>query len=415
VPRLPHKDATDSRVGDLRSWLQRYGAMAPAPALRLVAELCTELGATHKQRDVHGAIEPGNVLLDTALDGGLVAHLRSPETATADDPAYRPPERHVDAAATSSGDIYSMGCLLWACLTGAPPRAGAHQALRLADGQPVPLELGALLDGMLRTDPADRFRSAGEIGREAAWIADRIDPDGTAAPALHARPAGASASWKNFGMVGVVGIALLAIAASGYAVVNLVNDPVDPPAQAAPAPTPSSQAPLPTTTPSVVVQKTTFTCWNGRIVAKKKKCQEPHGTTGLYWIFPLLKGQNCRPREGDSTPGRDSLLECYFYGRDVKLNVSLWRDTPTGVGHYSDLEHLGQPATEAGANGKTASYRWEDVSRWRGYRYLNVRLWMKHAYSVAVYARRRDLADVIRNSGYLTPVPDKRYYGSEND
>jgi len=257
VPRLPYKDAADSRVGDLRSWLQRYGAMAPAPALRLAAELCTELGATHKQGGVHGAIEPNNVLLDTARDGGLVAHLRSPETAIADDPAYRPPERDVDAATTSSGDIYTMGCLLWACLTGAPPRAGTHQALRLADGRPAPPELGTLLDGMLRADPADRFRSAGEIGREAAWIADRLDPDGTAAPALRAGAASTSASWKNFGMVGVVGIALLAIAASGYAVVNLVNDPVDPPAQAAPAPAPSSRAPLPTPTPSAIVQKTT--------------------------------------------------------------------------------------------------------------------------------------------------------------
>ncbi|HET6940122.1 MAG TPA: hypothetical protein VFI19_16015, partial [Nocardioides sp.] len=150
-------------------------------------------------------------------------------------------------------------------------------------------------------------------------------------------------------------------------------------------------------------------------VKKRKKCHEPHGTRGMYWIFPLLKGQNCRPRLADSTPGRQTLLECYFYGRQVKLNLSLWRDTPTGVGHYSDLEDLGSPVTEAGANGRPAIYRWEDVSRRRGYRYLTVRLWKKHAYSVAVYARRRALADAVRDSGYLAPVPESRYYGSRNE
>jgi hypothetical protein len=66
-------------------------------------------------------------------------------------------------------------------------------------------------------------------------------------------------------------------------------------------------------------------------------------------------------------------------------------------------------------NGRPEAYGWEDVSRWRGYRYLTVRLWMKHAYSVAVYARSRALADAVRDSGYLTPVPNDRYYGSKNE
>jgi hypothetical protein len=163
------------------------------------------------------------------------------------------------------------------------------------------------------------------------------------------------------------------------------------------------------------VEKPTFTCWNGRTVARKHKCHEPHGTAGMYWIFPLLKGQNCRPRQADSAAGRRALLECYFYGRQVKLNVSLWRDATAGVSHYAELENLGRPVAEAGAHGGPESYAWESVSRWRGYRYLAVHLWKKHAYSVAVYARRRALAEAVRNSGYLAPVPDDRYYGSRND
>jgi hypothetical protein len=270
---------------------------------------------------------------------------------------------------------------------------------------------------MLRSDPADRFSSAAEIGREADWIAEQIDPGRPFAPVPAAVPGTTTtSSWKNIGMVGVVGIALLAIALGGYAVANLEDDPADPPAAAAPAgASPSLPAPILAPSPSVVVEKTTFTCWTGRVVKKRKRCHEPHGTHGVYWIFPLLKGQNCRPRVADSTAGRLTLLECYFYGRDVKLNVSLWRDTPTGESHYADLEHLGPPATDTGPTGKPSIYRWENVSRWRGYRYVDVRLWRKHGYSVAVYARRRALADAVRNSGYLAPVPDERYYGYKNE
>src|SRR5690242_8706071 len=106
--------------------------MAPAPALLLVAQLSAELGALHKQGQAHGAVEPGNVLLHTAGDGSLVGRLRSAETSVDHDPAYRAPERHADPAATSRGDVYSLGCLLWACLTGAPPYSGSHQALHPA-------------------------------------------------------------------------------------------------------------------------------------------------------------------------------------------------------------------------------------------------------------------------------------------
>src|SRR5262249_32759313 len=156
--------------------------------------------------------------------GTLVAHLR--DAATGAEPGYTAPERHDDPTPTSRGDIYSMGCVLWACLTGGPPYARADpQALPPAAGRPAPPARPAPLEGVLRAAPADRFSSLAEIGREADWIADRLDPGPQAAavaPAhLHSTR---TSSWKNIGMVGVVGIALLAIAVGGYAVVNLADD-----------------------------------------------------------------------------------------------------------------------------------------------------------------------------------------------
>ena len=399
---------TDGAVGDLRGWLERHGAMSPPQALRLVAQLCAELGAAHKQGLVHGAVEPGSVLLHTGRDGTLVGRLRDATTDVGEVPGYPAPERHHDPTATSRGDIYSMGCVLWACLTGAPPspRADPHE-LRLADGRPVPDQLAALLEGMLRDDPVERFSSLAEIGREADWIADRLHPG---PEPLAASPS--STSWKNVGIVGVVGLALLAIAVGGYVVTSVGRESAAPPAEAAPVePMSSSPAPVPAPSPSAVVQKKkTFSCWNGRTVKSRKKCREPHGTRGVYWVFPLLDGQNCRPRMSDPTPGRRMLLECYFYGRQVRMDVSLWRDVSTGMANYS--ARLGEPT---GTGGSSEKYAWDGRIGRRGYRHLTAYLWTSHAYSVAVYATRPVLGAAVRKSGYASPVPDDRYYGSPTD
>jgi hypothetical protein len=405
VARLPR--AGGGRVGDLRGRLQQHGALAPAQALRLVAQLCAELGAAHKQGRVHGAVEPGNVLLVTARDGTLLGHLRE-ATAEPPDAAYAAPEQHHDPTPTARADIYALGCVLWACLTGAPPySSGGHRELHLAGGVATPPQLDALLEGMLRTDPADRFSSAAEIGREATWIADLVDPPREAAPEP-APVAASTSSWKNIGMVGVVGLALLAIAVGGYAVANVGDGPVETAADAAPVATPSSTpTPLPTPTPTPVVEKKTFTCWDGHVRRSRKKCREPHGLRGVYWVFPLLDGQNCRPRNADPAAGRRMLLECYFYGRQVRLDVSLWRDAATGAGNYS--AQLGSPSESGGKQ------TWDGRVARHGYKHLTAYLWTRHAYSVAIYATRPVLGRAVEKSGYASPIPESRYYGSPTD
>lgn len=387
--------------------------MPPPQALRLVAQLCAQLASSHKQGQVHGAIDPGSVLLGTAPDGSVVGHLADPATVGGEVPGYAAPERLHDPAATSRGDVYSLGCVLWACLTGAPPysSSGDH-VLHLAGGEPAPPELDALLEGMLRTDPADRFSSTGEIGREAAWIADRLEESGPAPAAPTSSSATTStSSWKNIGMVGLVGLALLAIAVGGDTAAKVGDSPAEPAAEAAPVETPSSSpAPVTPPPPAPVVKKKTFTCWNGRTVKSRKKCHEPHGARGIYWVFPLLDGQNCRPRMSDPTPGRRMLLECYFYGRQVRLDVSLWRDVSSGVANYS--ARLGQPGD---AGGSSANYEWDGRIGRRGYRHLTAYLWNPHAYSVAIYATRPVLGAAVRKSGYSSPIPNDRYYGSPTE
>ena len=104
------------------------------------------------------------------------------------------------------------------------------------------------------------------------------------------------------------------------------------------------------------------------------------------------------------------LLECYFYGRQVRMDVSLWRDVSTGMANYS--ARLGEPT---GTGGSSEKYAWDGRIGRRGYRHLTAYLWTSHAYSVAVYATRPVLGAAVRKSGYASPVPDDRYYGSPTD
>ena len=189
------------------------------------------------------------------------------------------------------------------------------------------------------------------------------------------------------------------------------RESADPPAAAAPVePVSSSPAPVPAPSPSAVVQKKrTFTCWNGRTVKSRKKCREPHGTRGVYWVFPLLDGQNCRPRMSDSTPGRRMLLECYFYGRQVRMDVSLWRDVSTGVANYS--ARLGEPT---GAGGSAEKYAWDGrmAAGPPAPDGLSVDLARLQRRGLSPPGR---CSAAVRKSGYASPVPDDRYYGPPTD
>ena len=183
--------------GDLFNWLAEHGAMRPAEALRLVAQLCDGLEDAHKHNIFHRDVKPKNVLLWNR-EGTLIGYLCDfgiavdeaqglTKTGTlVGSPEYMAPERHLGQPADARGDIYSMGCVLWACLTGAPPFSGtdyqvmdAHlnralPPLRLS-GVGATRELETLLDRMLDKDPERRPASAAEVSQEALRIAAELD------------------------------------------------------------------------------------------------------------------------------------------------------------------------------------------------------------------------------------------------
>jgi serine/threonine-protein kinase len=88
------------------------------------------------------------------------------------------PEHLRGERTTARSDVYAVGCLLYCCLTGRPPlqRAGMAATIRahLEDAPPrpsdtpgVPHSFDAVIERALAKDPADRYPSAGDLGRAA--------------------------------------------------------------------------------------------------------------------------------------------------------------------------------------------------------------------------------------------------------
>ena len=116
---------------DLKALIREDGALAPAHAFALLAQLADALDTAHERGLVHRDVKPSNALLDAAghlylADFGLTQSTsdRSELTAagqivgTVD---YVAPEQIEGEEIDGRADLYSLGCLLYECLTGEVP------------------------------------------------------------------------------------------------------------------------------------------------------------------------------------------------------------------------------------------------------------------------------------------------------
>jgi serine/threonine-protein kinase len=185
----------------LRQRLEREGPLPLDEALRLVREIADALGYAHAHGIVHRDIKPENILLAAdhavvadfgiarAIAGGTSGPPEERESLTATGfslgtPAYMSPEqaaasREVDGRT----DIYSLGCVLYEMLAGAPPFTGpSAQALlarhALDPVAPIRTVRGAVPEAVERVVlralakvPGDRYATAPDFAKALAGAA----------------------------------------------------------------------------------------------------------------------------------------------------------------------------------------------------------------------------------------------------
>lgn len=159
-------------------------------AARYVRDVALAIDHAHQRGVLHRDLKPANVLIDEqdrihVTDFGLAKHLDSDSSVTSSGaavgtPHYMAPEQaggHSDRASSKS-DVYSLGAILFACLTGRPPIVAdtVMQTLVKVVHQPapsvrslredVPADLETIIAKCLEKNPNQRYQSAKQLADE---------------------------------------------------------------------------------------------------------------------------------------------------------------------------------------------------------------------------------------------------------
>lgn len=173
---------------DLRDILRHEGRIEPERAVALIEQVAEALDAAHDAGLIHRDVKTGNILVradddrDHAYicDFGLARHVSSVGSLTGERGFvgtidYVPPEQIENGKVDARADVYSLGCVLYECLTGVRPfERDSELAVIFAHlNEPPPKatdlrpELPAAFDEVAATalakNPDDRYSTCGEL------------------------------------------------------------------------------------------------------------------------------------------------------------------------------------------------------------------------------------------------------------
>jgi serine/threonine protein kinase len=179
----------------LEQMLKRKGALSLSETLEVFVPICSALTYAHKMGVIHRDIKPGNIIItqDVLHPGTMVpklvdfgiakmadAGMQDGLTRTGEvfgTPAYMSPEQCLGQSVDHRSDIYSLGCLIFEALTGAPPFAAstalanmmmhksepAPSLMQASLGKKFPAHVESALAKALAKSPVDRFQTCDQL------------------------------------------------------------------------------------------------------------------------------------------------------------------------------------------------------------------------------------------------------------
>jgi len=176
----------------LRAVLDSRGHMGPAATLAIARQLAEALECAHEEGIIHRDIKPQNLLLDASgtlkvSDFGVARLAQRTSTITqagmvVGTPTYMAPEQLLEEGADVRSDLYSVGVVLYECLTGRPPYQAKSPISLIAKilhevavspevvAPDVPRAVSGIVMQLLAKSAEERIQSAAALSQMLALI-----------------------------------------------------------------------------------------------------------------------------------------------------------------------------------------------------------------------------------------------------
>jgi len=166
-------------AGSLENRLQTQGVFPADDAVAMFREIALGLLHAHAKGVLHCDLKPANVLLDDdgwprLADFGQsrLSHEQAPALGTL---FYMAPEQaDLKAAPDARWDVYALGAVLYAMLTGKPPHQDEAFTAELLSATSLDERLAWYRDGIARRPAPDGHRKISGVDRDLADLLDRM-------------------------------------------------------------------------------------------------------------------------------------------------------------------------------------------------------------------------------------------------
>ncbi len=178
---------------NLDDWIQADRALSEPATLTIMTGICRALDYAHSKGIYHRDLKPQNILISKQngepklIDFGLVLFteqnkdvIKTQGLSLSGTPLYMSPDQFLGRPYDARSEIYSLGCVLFTCLTGSPPFHGENALAIARQHAEVPApslkavrpdqdyteNLEQVIRRCLEKNPSDRYSSIAQLAND---------------------------------------------------------------------------------------------------------------------------------------------------------------------------------------------------------------------------------------------------------